>query len=575
MKRVVLALLAASCLLTTLDAQSRSSSLSRIALFEPSGQKDDTTLAAVLATVANSVELSLDVLQHYDVKRLPAADPVTDLDQVRAYCQKNRMDQAILGSGSAREGGGYSFRLVVYDRQKDTITTDAQRASTGVLDMFDTTDALVAALLDGLSGTHLAYGSLSVQTDPAGAAVSVNGRDVGAAPLSLRGIPVGTLELSARLDGYEAAKATVTISDGETTSSSLTLPKSLGVLSITVPKDAQVTVGSAAGEQKKISGSGISMLPAGDYEVEADCPGLPQVKARVTITTGAIAQWVPWAKGYLDVRSDPDGAAIVVDGQDRGVAPLVLEVDPGIKHHVELKKQDYETYGVEVNGDAGSKTLLAGSLTPVKSTPAPAVAPVVVLAPATTPQNALFKIDGSFEGWQNISTWRGIPTLVDLSGASPVFMGDPRLAMAKIYICRDDKYLYWRVDFAGMNPILAFPQGAKRAIDCELTVHFEHTKQMHLGAQMLQHGPKSFQLPQVVDAYVAIHDDATHSWSTLNSSEDIRNSERAIITRIGIDQILRYCKGPVLVEFMLGDDNGDGTWESTQVSETRTVDFSK
>jgi hypothetical protein len=186
-RRITLLLLVATCFLPNLDAQSESSR-ARIAMFEPAGQKEDTTLAAVLSTVADSVELSLDVLQRYEVRRLPPADPAKGLDQVRAYCQENRIDQAILGSGNARPGGGYRFRLVVYDRKTDKITTDQQGASSGVLDMFDVTDRLVAGLLDGLSGTHLLFGSLSVESDPAGAAVAVNGKEVGSAPLSLRGL---------------------------------------------------------------------------------------------------------------------------------------------------------------------------------------------------------------------------------------------------------------------------------------------------------------------------------------------------------------------------------------------------
>jgi hypothetical protein len=216
------------------------------------------------------MELSLDVLQRYEVRRLPSADPAKDLDKVRAYCQENRIDQAILGSGSARPGGGYRFRLVVYDRKTDSTTTDQQGASSGVLDMFDVTDALVASLLDGLSGTHLLFGSLSVKTDPAGAMVSVNGKDVGRAPLGLRGLPVGTVELAARMDGREGAEATVTIVDGETTSASLKLPTDLfklvrnGTLQVV---QAAISEGANVNAQHQ-GGETPLMAAAGNPDVE-------------------------------------------------------------------------------------------------------------------------------------------------------------------------------------------------------------------------------------------------------------------------------------------------------------------
>ena len=446
-RRLLLTLVAGICLASLLGAEPEAGR-SRIALFEPAGQKSDTTLSAVLSTVANSVELSLDVLQRYDVTRLPPLDPATDLDQVRAYCQKNRIDQAVLGSGSARAEGGYSFRLIVYDRKTDTITTDKQGASTGALDMFDVTDGLVASLLDALSGKHLLYGSLSVESDPAGAMISVNGKDVGAAPLSLRGLPVGTVELSARLDGYEGAKATVTVSDGETTSSSLTLPKSMGVLAVAMPKDAVMSVGSATVRKKVITGPGIAMLPAGDYEVEASCPGLPGVSGKVTITSGASTQWQPWAKGYVDVRSDPAGAAIVVDGVERGVAPLIVEVESGTLHQVELRKENYDTYHGTVSGEAGNKTLFAGMLTPVASTPAPAVSAAVV--PPTTPDapplpKASIKIDGNFDDWKGVP-----PVVVGSQDATD------NMTISKVFLAADAKSFYIRLDIADKTPVSFF-----------------------------------------------------------------------------------------------------------------------
>src|SRR5208337_2229515 len=283
-------------------------------------------------------------LDRYEVRRLPSADPVRDLEKIRSYCEANRIDQAILGSGSARKGGGYDFRLVVYNRQKDSITVDRKGSSTGALDMFDVTDALVASLLDGLSGTHLLFGSLAVQSSPAGATVAVNGKTVGTAPLSLRGLPVGAVEITAELEGHEAARATLMIVDGDTTNASLSLPRSTGTLALVVPKDAVVEAKSAEIGQKELTGAGGTELPTGDYEVQASCPGLPAVSTRVTITRGFSAQLLPWTKGYLDVQAVPAGALIVVDGVERGVAPLVVETEPGPLHKVELKLPKYETY---------------------------------------------------------------------------------------------------------------------------------------------------------------------------------------------------------------------------------------
>ena len=353
-RRLALVLIAASFVTTSLAAQAQTTR-ARIALFEPSGQSADATLTAALCTVADSVELSLACLQRYEVQRLPAVDPTKDMAKVRSYCQANRIDQAIVGSGSARSAGGYAFRLVVYDRKSDSITLVREGASTGALDMFDATDALVAALLDGLSGTHVLFGSLTVETDPPGAAVSVNGTEVGPSPLSLRGLPVGAVTVSARSSGRETTESSVTVLDGETVSASLRLARSMGALALAVPDDAVVSIKGTDLEGKTIQGSGPEQLPTGRYEVQASCPGLSPVSQTIEIQRNATFRWVPWPKGYLVVQSDPPAEQVVVDGVELGAAPLVVRVNPGALHRVELRKAKYELYRADLSAAAARK----------------------------------------------------------------------------------------------------------------------------------------------------------------------------------------------------------------------------
>ena len=340
-------------------------SLTRIALFEPVGQKADATLGAVLSTVADSVELSLACLQRYDVRRRAPADPSRELQKIRAYCEANRIDQAICGSGSARTGGGYLFRLVVYDRRSDRITFSREGASKGALDMFDVTDALIASLLDGLSGTHLLFGSLAVQTEPPGATVSVNGKDVGAAPVALRGLPVGAVRISARSGGREDAESSVTIADGETAEATLTLERSKGKLAVEMPEDAVVKIRNSEIGEKEISGPGEEELPTGQYEVAASCPGLEPVPGRITIERNGTQAWMPWTKAYLTVESQPPGAAVFVDGTERGSSPVMLEVEPGKTHKVILKLAKHQDWSAEPEFPAGRKQSVKAEISPL------------------------------------------------------------------------------------------------------------------------------------------------------------------------------------------------------------------
>jgi hypothetical protein len=337
----------------------------RIALFEPSAPRADAALKAILATVADTVELSLTCLDCYDIKRLPAVDPTADLKKIRAYCATNKIDQAIGGNASARKGGGYAFKLIVYDRKSDSISVVSEGASQGALDLFDVTDTLVASLLDGLSGTHLLFGSLSVDTDPPGARVSVNGRDVGAAPVALRGLPVGTLRITARSDGYEEGEDSVAINDGEAASASLDLVRSMGMWAAPIPEDATVTFRSSEIGEQVIDGTEAEVqLPTGSYDVEATCPNLAPVSTRLTVKRGETSRWLPWPRAYLVVESDPPKTKIFVDDKERGASPAVLEVEPGVLHKVELRREKYDVYRSDINVSLGNKKGLSATLTP-------------------------------------------------------------------------------------------------------------------------------------------------------------------------------------------------------------------
>src|SRR5208283_5082698 len=92
------------------------------------------------------------------------------------------------------------------------------------------------------------------------------------------------------------------------------------------------------------------------------------VSTRVTITRGFSAQLLPWTKGYLDVQAVPAGASIIVDGVERGVAPLVVDVEPGSPHRVELRKDKYETYRADLTAARGDKTSLAPELAALPGT---------------------------------------------------------------------------------------------------------------------------------------------------------------------------------------------------------------
>jgi hypothetical protein len=615
------------------------------------------------------------------------------LEKIRAYCTANKIDQAIGGNASTRKGGGYAFKLVVYDRKSDSISVVSEGASQGALDLFDVTDTLVASLLDGLSGTHLLFGSLSVDTDPPGARVSVNGRDVGAAPVALRGLPVGTLRITARSDGYEEGEDSVAINDGEAASASLDLVRSMGMWAAPVPEDALVTFRSEEIGEQVIDGTEANVqLPTGSYEVEATCPSLAPVSARLSIKRGETLRWLPWPKAHLVVESDPPEAKIFVDDKERGVSPAVLEVEPGVLHKVELQRDKYDTYRSDINVSLGNKTGLSAALTPhpgsihvetslsgaivwvdgagVKKTPctfdglAPGSHEVEIrpyllakrfyvcestsavdvasdevttvsktLVPGTAslqivdaPPGSTVSLDGTAldpsivfstgveipagefdlvvtspaqQKWQKSITvsngihaqwsmdtltaflprktikvdgksddWAGLLPLWTTPGRTDPYPNQPGTRMTKVFMCRDDRFLYGRIDFADGTPTMKL----SKDIAGKLTYHV----QIPL--------PSGDMLIMEIDSdrrngtwrWNGIWSPSKNRGTTLEQDFSYRAADSMLEFAVPLAAMKKYLEdGPHSTEVFVANADENGQWLSNTSSGRRMIDFVK
>jgi hypothetical protein len=106
-----------------------------------------------------------------------------------------------------------------------------------------------------------------------------------------------------------------------------------------------------------------------------------------------------------------------------------------------------------------------------------------------------------------------------------------------------------------------------KAIDCELWIQFEPKKHLHLGANYWKPDNRN-------DTYSGIYYDTTKQWSKLSFAEDVNNTDKMLVARIGLDKIASYCKGPVEVRIELGNETGQG-WKDDQHSDDLYVDFSQ
>jgi hypothetical protein len=180
---------------------------------------------------------------------------------------------------------------------------------------------------------------LEIATVPAGATVTVNGRDLGISPVRLPDAEAGTYEIRAELAGYDAAEQTVTLAQYEERKETVMLVKNLGTVSLsTMVTGVTVTVDGSVVGVTSADGSGrptatIDALQPGEHEVTLSKPGHVSKTYTVKIAKGQTLS--------LDCELEPvltaDYEVVTIDGTTyRGrllrITPdgtVRIEVGPG------------------------------------------------------------------------------------------------------------------------------------------------------------------------------------------------------------------------------------------------------
>jgi hypothetical protein len=139
----------------------------------------------------------------------------------------------------------------------------------------------------------------------------------------------------------------------------------------------------------------------------------------------------------------------------------------------------------------------------------------------------------------------------------------------RIYVCRDDKYLYWRVDFFEINPIWKSPQ-AKNGAQFTLSIdNLENYKDLILNVYSR---PGNNQTSSGMGIYDAIE----HQWTPLG--DDIisqKQTKTMCVARIDLARISKYCNVPLQMNYELSGRTRDGYQENTVKGLLGFVDFSK
>ena len=246
--------------------------------------------------------------------------------------------------------------------------TDAFRYYTLALD--GETDAAARKIVEAaLAALRARVALLEVETDPPGANIYIDRKDLGArgaAPRTLAFTP-GKVRVLADLAGHEdAAAVEVQLEVGKTARVRLKLKKILGTVQVEgAPPETTVSID---GSPMEALGSGRLGLVPGRHQITLRLPGHQDDVHLVDVVadgTGTIQARLQPVLGSLVVATDERDAEILVDGRQVGFTPAVVPVAVGT-HQVTIRLPGFREVRRTVEVTTGEPTKIEADLRQVE-----------------------------------------------------------------------------------------------------------------------------------------------------------------------------------------------------------------
>lgn len=196
-----------------------------------------------------------------------------------------------------------------------------------------------------------------------GATVTIDGEEVGTVPLSHELIP-GRHSFTVSREGYHEVTRWFEVAGGQN------YVVDLAMRPVPPPQGEVLIAADVSGAEVSIDGSPagttpmIAELEPGEHAIEIRAEGLEPhsevvtVEAGQRVTLSATLQPSRPPGGTLVVITAPPGATVVVDGNERGTAPITVEeLTPG-SHIVEARLEEHQEVTERVDIEEGRQATL-------------------------------------------------------------------------------------------------------------------------------------------------------------------------------------------------------------------------
>lgn len=122
--------------------------------------ESDAGLDSLCETATDTIELTLRLVNKYNVERLDFLAPETYPERARLYFQGNNIDNAVYGQINRNDDGEYTFLIKGWEEVSNSIVIQTEKKADSVFDMFDIVDELTIEFIEELSGEEIGFGTV-------------------------------------------------------------------------------------------------------------------------------------------------------------------------------------------------------------------------------------------------------------------------------------------------------------------------------------------------------------------------------------------------------------------------------
>jgi hypothetical protein len=221
-------------------------------------------------------------------------------------------------------------------------------------------------------------------SNPDSAYVSIDGKYVGSTPLTVS-LPPGKHFMSVSKEGYNSKSDTILLAQNGPNSFSYVLPMAQVEVNLTANVDTADVYVDMKLATRMTGYKTIISLPAGTHTIEIKKNQYSTASSVVALLPGN-PYTLPFVLDrvftLLEIKMDPDSAAVYIDGALELSSPGKLQIRTG-HHRLTVKREGFETLEDTINV-AGSSQEVSVALVPIKES----------LKLTTSPGNAVVSIDG-------------------------------------------------------------------------------------------------------------------------------------------------------------------------------------